>query len=125
MEARKLLRKIRDGILWQKFFFNRGYSIGDDIIKLFTLTTIVGLFIDLINRNFGTQLDVGKAMMAIPLIVIFYWMIGRLDFKKIHIIQKENEIQMQANPALYDKLTNINTTINEMKNGNKEKAEDK
>ena len=124
METKKLLRKLRDWVLWNKFFFNRGDNMMSDFVKLISVSALVGVFVDKINILFNTSFNSGKAMLFIPLLVVFQWIIGRLDFHFCHLIQKENEIQMFANPALYSKLTNINNSINEMKNGNKQKAED-
>jgi len=101
------LRKIRKRGLFEKFFFNRGKSLWSDLIELLTLTTIVGLFVDKVNSAFNMNFDVGRAMIAVPFIVILYWITGRIDYKKLHLIQIENEIAMEANPALYGKIKQL------------------
>lgn len=113
--TKKKLRTIRDRILWEKFFFNRGKSIWSDLPELLTLTTVVGLFVNLINNIAHTNFNVGKAMMGVPIVMITYWLTGRGDYKKLHIIQKENEIALMANPALYEKVCKIVEDIKEIK----------
>jgi len=107
----KKLRRFRDFVLWQKFFYNRGNNILDDFVKLLTLTTIVGLFVDKVNSAFGMTLSVGKAMTFVPLIMVVYWILGRMDYNHMHLVQKENEIGMSANPALYDKIKKISKDV--------------
>jgi len=114
-EIKKKLQEIRDKVLWEKFFFNRGKSIWSDLPELLTLTTIVGLFVDKLNTIFHSNIDVGKTMMGVPIIMVLYWITGRGDYKKLHIIQKENEIQMMANPALYERLCNIVEDLKKIK----------
>jgi hypothetical protein len=101
------LRWFRDRFLWQKFLYNRGNSIWSDLFQLMTLSTIMGLFVEKVNQITGTHFSVGFAMMMIPPIMILYWITGNIDFYKFHLIQKENEIAMEANPALYDKIKSI------------------
>ena len=103
----KTFRWLRDRILWEKFYYNRGSSIWDDVIKLITLSTVAGWFTTLLNTNFGTHISVKDAMAIIPFVMILYWISGRIDYFKFHLIQKENEIAMNANPALYDKIKAI------------------
>lgn len=105
------LRRIRKRILWEKWFFNRGKSIWSDLIELLTLTTIVGLFVDKLNTYFGTNIPISKAMMAVPLVMILYWITGRLDFTRLHLIQIENEIALTANPALFDRIKRMDRRI--------------
>lgn|SRR3990167_2856726 len=111
----KKLAKVRDRILWEKWFINRGKSIWSDIPELLTLTTIVGLFVNQVNSVLNVNLDVGKAMIFTPLVVILYSLTGKTDYKFLHLIQKENEIAMQANPALYEKIRHIEQIVEEIK----------
>lgn len=107
MNLKDKLRKIRDRVLWEKWFFNRGKSIWSELVEIMTVTTIVGLFVERLNNWFGLNIDAGKAMIAVPPLMIIYWITGRIDYKKLHIIQVENEISLKANPALYEKICKI------------------
>ncbi len=115
MKLKPTLRIIRDRILWEKFFFNRGKSIYSDFFELLTITTVVGGFLTLLNYNLHTNFEVGKVMAFVPIVLVVYWLTGRLDYKKIHLIQKENEIAMESNPALYKKICRIDNELKKQK----------
>ena len=99
----KKFRYLRDRFLTEKFFFNRGKSLMSDLFELLTLTTIVGLFVGKLNSNFHTNIDEGTAMTLVIPLMLIYWILGRADAKKLHLIQKENEISTGFNPVI-DKM---------------------
>jgi hypothetical protein len=115
----KRLKKLRDKILWEKFYFNRGKSIVSDIMEIILGMASIRITVQGINGLFHTDLNPDKAMLIIPPLMITYWVLGRFDFKIIHIIQKENEIANEANPSLYNRIKRIDKNINKMhkKNG--------
>lgn len=112
---KKQLRITRDRVLWEKWFLNRGKAIMSDFIELLTFTTIAGLFTKIINDSFGTNYPVGFVLKIAPFIYFGYWVLGRVDFYKIHLIQKENEIAMISNPALYKKVCEMYEEIKKIK----------
>ena len=115
MKLKRTLQRTRDRGLFEKWFFNRGQSIWSDLFYLITITSLLTILVDKINASFGTNLDVGKVILFTPAIIILYWITGRVDFYILHIIQRENEIALIANPALYEKLCKILKDIEEIK----------
>ena len=101
------LRWTRDRILGVKFLYNRGKSIVSDLFETFLAMASIKIVVAGINDFFHTNFDPSKAMMIVFPFMVLYVILGWIDFYKIHLIQKENEIAMNANPALYEKIKAI------------------
>lgn len=109
------LRRLRWRFFLEKFYWNYGKSLMSDFVELIMLSASSGLLVNQINERYGTNFDTGKAMIFGIILYAAYWFIGRIAIEKLHILQIQNEIALEKNPALYDKIKRIDEEISELK----------
>ena len=101
----KGLRKIRDGYCIGDFYMQRGLGLLTSPYTIIKYTAFAVIIIEAINKFFHTDLwgilTVQNAMYFAPVLAILCLLIGLADVKKIHLIQRTNEISTRLNPILY------------------------
>ena|SRR3990167_2458163 len=114
-EIKHILQKIRWRFFIEKFYWNYGKSLMSDFVDLIMLSASSGLLVNQINSRYETNIDSGSAMIFGALLYVAYWFIGRIAIEKLHILQIQNEIALEKNPALYEKITRIDENVKELK----------
>ena len=100
------LRKIRDIYCFGNFFLNRGIGLFSSVYQIVKYTAFAGIIVGMINEAFGIHIPMDKVIFFTPILVILLIAMGVIDVKKIHALQKSNEISTRYNPYLVELITN-------------------
>lgn len=108
---KKNLKKLRDFYCYTDFFLNRGLAIFNGLYQILKYTAFTGIIVGMVNevlRNLGIdwQIAMENVFFFTPVLVILLIFLGILDVKKIHALQKSNEISTQYNPFLVNLIKN-------------------
>ena len=106
MEIKLVLKKIRDIYCYSDFFLGRGMGLFSSIYQIGKYIAIVGIIIELINRKFNVNIPIEKITLFVPFFILFMIFCGIMDVKKIHALQKGNEISTRFNPYLVNLIKN-------------------
>ena len=94
------LRWLRDTYCYLNFFLNRGLAILNTPYAIIKYTAFAGIAVNLINQGFHTDISIKGTIIFTPFLVILGVIIGVIDTKKIHLLQKDNEIGTRYNTYL-------------------------
>ena len=109
-KTKNKLKKARDTYCYGDFFLGRGLGIINSIYQIVKYTAFTGIVVGMINEAFGDfhwwiinisiHIPMDRVFFFVPILVIVLILIGVIDVKKIHTLQKMNEIHIRYNPYL-------------------------
>ncbi len=113
MKMKRNLKKIRDLYCYTDFFLNRGLGIFNGLYQVMKYAAFTGIIVGMINevlRNLGLDFRIGmeNVFLMTPVFVVLLILLGILDVRKIHTLQKSNEISTRYNTFLVDLIKNGN-----------------
>jgi len=100
MKPKKLLRKVRDFYCYVDFFMDRGLSIFNSVYQVLKYTAFAGILVEMINKAFGLEIQMDSVIYFVPVVIVVFILAGIIDVKKVHALQKQNEITTVYNPYL-------------------------
>lgn len=110
MEIKNTLRKIRDLYCYGDFFMNRGQAVINSFYEVIKYVAFAGIVVELINKSVGGRLGfvipLEAVIYAVPVLMVIMILIGVIDIKKVHALQKINELSTKYNPYLVRLITN-------------------
>ena len=103
---RNKLKRLRNVYCYGEFFLNRGLGLLNPLYQIAKYTAFAGIIVGMINEAIGyTYISMDKVFYFIPIVVIALMITGIIDVRKIHTLQKSNEIQTKYNPYLVNLIT--------------------
>ena len=112
---KKTLKKIRDLYCYTDFFLNRGLGLFNGLYQMMKYMAFAGIIIGMVNEvigKFGLNIPMEYVIFFTPVFMAALIAVGIIDVKKIHALQKTNEISTRYNPFLVDLIKNKNTNEN-------------
>jgi hypothetical protein len=114
VKLKSILRKARDGYVFFDLLIGRGIEIVASIYTVVKYTAFAGIIVGMINEAFANfyfnwwfinieihwHIPISSAILFTPPLVIFLIIIGIIDIKLVHILQKHNELSTKLNPYL-------------------------
>ncbi len=94
------LRALRDFYCYTDFFLNRGLAMFNSVYQVIKYTAFAGIIVEMLNKAFGINIPMDKVIYFTPILVILLIIAGIIDVKKLHVLQKNNEIGILYNPKL-------------------------
>ena len=100
MKVKGILRKLRDIYCFGDFFLNRGLGLFNSIYSVAKYTAFAGILVEMANKAFGLSIPMDKVIIFMPVLMIILILAGVIDAKKLHALQKSNEIATRYNTYL-------------------------
>ena len=104
------LKKLRDFYCYTDFYLNRGLAIHNGPYQILKFLAFSGIVVNMVNEVidgwWGIRIPMDYVFIFVPPIAVYFMSFGWLDVKKIHALQKSNEISTQYNPFLVNLIKN-------------------
>ena len=97
-------QKLAEFIAKNRLRYSRGYGYVGDVIRLFQFSSLLTLFIDFLNRHYGTNVDYGFVWISCVFFGVILFLLALLDEKVIKFWHYENQWQTKELNPFFTKM---------------------